>query len=51
MPPPALFDTGGFNERYVLKEKLASLGVSPDDIGSVFLSHFHFDYVANCGMF
>jgi len=49
--PPVLFDTGGFNERYVLKERLESLGVSPGDIGSVFLSHFHFDHVANCSMF
>lgn len=48
---PILFDTAGFNERYVLIDKLASLGVHPDDVGSVFLSHFHFDHAVNYGMF
>ena len=49
--PPALFDTGGFNERYVLLDKLQKLQVSTDDVGSVFLSHFHFDHAANCSLF
>ncbi len=48
---PMLFDTAGFNERYVILEKLASFGVRPDDIESVFLSHFHFDHAVNFGMF
>jgi N-acyl homoserine lactone hydrolase len=48
---PILFDTVGFNERYVLIQKLANLGVRPEDIGSVFLSHFHFDHAVNYGLF
>lgn len=49
--PPLLFDTAGFNERVVLLDKLGKLGVSPQEVGGVFLSHFHFDHVPNYGMF
>lgn len=48
---PILFDTAGFNERYILLEKLAALGVQPGDIENVFLSHFHFDHAVNYGLF
>jgi N-acyl homoserine lactone hydrolase len=48
---PILFDTAGFNERVMLYERLGQLGMKPEDIGAVFLSHFHFDHVANVGMF
>lgn len=48
---PMLFDTAGFNERAVLLEKLGRLGVDPDEVGAVFLSHFHFDHAANFGLF
>lgn len=48
---PMLFDTAGFNERSVLIEKLASLGVGPEEVGTVFLSHFHFDHAVNYGLF
>ena len=48
---PILFDTVGFNERYILLEKLHSLGIRCEEIGSVFLSHFHFDHAANFGLF
>ncbi|BCJ87709.1 MBL fold metallo-hydrolase [Effusibacillus dendaii] len=48
---PVLFDTVGFNERFVLLERLAALGVRLDEIESVFLSHFHFDHAVNFGLF
>ena len=48
---PILFDTAGFNERAILCERLSQIGIKPEDIGTVFLSHFHFDHVANVGMF
>lgn len=48
---PILYDTAGFNERYMLMEKLSQLGIQPEDIGIVFLSHFHFDHAVNFGLF
>jgi glyoxylase-like metal-dependent hydrolase (beta-lactamase superfamily II) len=48
---PILFDTVGFNERYVLLSKLKDLGVNKDDIGTVILSHFHFDHAVNYSLF
>ncbi len=48
---PVLFDTGGFNERYVLQDKLYEFGISTNDVGSIFLSHFHFDHAVNYGLF
>jgi len=49
--PAVLFDTAGFNERAVLLDELAKRGVRPEDIGTVIISHFHFDHAANYGMF
>ena len=46
-----LFDTAGFNERYVLLEKLKENKLSVDDIELVFLSHFHFDHAVNFNLF
>lgn len=48
---PMLFDTAGFNERYALLSKLAKLGIDADEIGSVFISHFHFDHAVNYPLF
>ncbi|QQE74394.1 MBL fold metallo-hydrolase [Brevibacillus composti] len=48
---PILFDTLGFNERYTLLERLNQAGVSPDEIGTVLLSHFHFDHAVNYPLF
>lgn len=46
-----LFDTAGFNERYALLSRLKTLGVSKNQIGSVFISHFHFDHAVNYPLF
>lgn len=48
---PILYDTAGFNERYKLVEKLSRLGVQPEEIGIIFLSHFHFDHAVNFALF
>lgn len=48
---PMLFDTAGFNERYQLIEKLEEKSIKPENIGTVFLSHFHFDHAVNFGLF
>lgn len=48
---PILFDTAGFNERAVLLQKLHKLGISPEDIRKIYLSHYHFDHAANAGLF
>jgi N-acyl homoserine lactone hydrolase len=48
---PMLFDTLGYNERYVLLERLRSHGVAPSDVATVFLSHFHFDHALNYRLF
>lgn len=41
---PMLFDTAGYPERAVLLGRLAEHGVDPEQVGAVFLSHFHFDH-------
>lgn len=48
---PILFDTAGFNERRMLLDRLNRLGVNKEDIGTVFLSHFHFDHAVNYPLF
>lgn len=48
---PILFDTLGFNERFTLLDRLQKLGVRPEDIGTVLLSHFHFDHAVNYPLF
>lgn len=48
---PMLFDTLGFNERYTLLSRLHTLGITREDIGSVFISHFHFDHAVNYSLF
>ncbi|WP_051331054.1 MBL fold metallo-hydrolase [Aneurinibacillus terranovensis] len=48
---PILFDTVGFNERILLLTKLKELGVNKEDVGTVLLSHFHFDHAVNYPLF
>jgi N-acyl homoserine lactone hydrolase len=48
---PILFDTVGFNERLSLLTKLEDLGVHREDVGTVLLSHFHFDHAVNYPLF
>lgn len=48
---PMLFDSLGYNERYVLLECLRKQGVAPEDVMVLFLSHFHFDHAINYRLF
>lgn len=48
---PMLFDTLGYPERAVLLGRLAEQGVDPEQVGAVFLSHFHFDHALNYRLF
>ena len=47
----ALFDTGHYNDRTLLREALNKRGLEPDDIRHVILSHLHFDHVLNLPLF
>ena len=47
----ALFDTGHYNDRALLREALTKRGIEPDDIRHVILSHLHFDHVLNLPLF
>lgn len=49
--PPVLFDTGHHSTRTQLLEALARRQLSPADIGTVFLSHLHFDHINNVDLF
>lgn len=46
-----LFDTGAYAARARLTLALDNLGLTPEDIDTVFLSHLHFDHCANCSLF
>lgn len=46
-----LFDTGGTDLRVDLCPRLASLGVRPEDIDCLVVSHFHLDHVYNYDYF
>ena len=46
-----LFDTGAYNDRPVLLERLERRGLTPDRIDTVVLSHLHFDHVMNVDLF
>jgi N-acyl homoserine lactone hydrolase len=46
-----VFDTGSHGDRHQLIAALKSRGLSPEDIQTVFLSHFHFDHVLNADIF
>jgi glyoxylase-like metal-dependent hydrolase (beta-lactamase superfamily II) len=47
----AMFDTGHYNDRALLREALAKCGIQPADIRHVILSHLHFDHVLNLPLF
>jgi glyoxylase-like metal-dependent hydrolase (beta-lactamase superfamily II) len=47
----ALLDTGGHGMRRILRSRLASLGIAPDDITDVLLSHSHYDHSINWTLF
>ncbi|WP_168202991.1 MULTISPECIES: MBL fold metallo-hydrolase [unclassified Tardiphaga] len=46
-----LFDTGPFRVRPMLVAALASHGLTPRDIDTVFLTHLHWDHVENIDLF
>ncbi len=46
-----LFDTGGTGKRVDLLPRLASLGVAPEQVDILFLSHFHSDHAYNFDLF
>ena len=43
----ALVDVGGFGQRVILNQRLRELGVSPNEITDVLLTHSHFDHAIN----
>ena len=47
----ALFDTGASGDRPGLRAALRGRGIEPDRIGTVILSHLHFDHMANAECF
>ena len=46
-----LFDTGHYSNRHQLLSGLERRGLTPADIGTVFLSHLHFDHSNNIDLF
>jgi N-acyl homoserine lactone hydrolase len=46
-----LVDTGSFNVRHVLQDKLKALGLAPADVTDVLLTHAHWDHMVNWTMF
>ncbi|MDV3253727.1 MBL fold metallo-hydrolase [Devosia sp. BK] len=48
---PVLFDTGSSGDRPALLAALENRGVAPGDIGTIVLSHLHFDHIANVECF
>ncbi|NQU04270.1 MAG: MBL fold metallo-hydrolase [Syntrophaceae bacterium] len=47
----ALFDTGHYSDRDILLAALKAVGVDPEEIRHVVLSHLHFDHVLNLPLF
>ena len=47
----ALFDTGHYNDRFLLVKALAERGITPSEIRHVVLSHLHFDHCLNLSLF
>ncbi|MFW8565427.1 MBL fold metallo-hydrolase [Orrella sp. 11846] len=48
---PVLFDCGHHSTRLLLTDALQARGLKPADIGTVFLSHLHFDHANNIDLF
>jgi N-acyl homoserine lactone hydrolase len=48
---PVLFDTGASGDRPGLLAALEQRGIAPNDIGTIVLSHLHFDHIANVECF
>ena len=46
-----LFDTGNYNDRAQLIDRLQQHRLTPQDIDQVVLSHLHFDHVMNIDLF
>jgi N-acyl homoserine lactone hydrolase len=46
-----LFDTGPYAYRPILQGRLKKLGIDPDEIDTVVLSHVHWDTAANADLF
>ncbi len=46
-----LFDTGAHGIIKILQKSLADLGVEPDEIDTIFLSHLHYDHLNNVAYF
>ncbi|MCZ7573928.1 MAG: MBL fold metallo-hydrolase [Ardenticatenaceae bacterium] len=46
-----LFDTGGPGDRPALLASLQTKGLTPGDIDTIVLSHFHFDHAGNVELF
>lgn len=47
----ALVDVGGFGQRLLLQDRLAELGLKPDDVTDVLLTHSHYDHSINWLLF
>lgn len=47
----AVLDTGSFGARKLIVSALAALGVAPDEVTDLLLSHLHYDHVVNWPMF
>lgn len=43
----ALIDVGGFGQRLILNQRLKELGISPEEVTDVLLTHSHFDHAIN----
>jgi len=46
-----IIDPGSKYSRKKVAESLSALGLRPEDIDTVVLTHYHLDHVANCSMF
>ncbi|RLG79864.1 MAG: hypothetical protein DRO40_12085 [Thermoprotei archaeon] len=46
-----LVDTGAYNTRKILLERLLELGIPPTSIDGILLTHSHFDHVENIELF
>lgn len=47
----ALVDVGGFGQRLLLQDRLSELGLTPDDVTDVLLTHSHYDHSINWLLF